>query len=322
MSMQFQSSTRRQIIYLAGKIAQPDWRHSLVKDLWQYTGWGFNYTPLDPTAQWPIIPGAIFESFDYGGPFFTRFSDAPHRDIPPHGIQAESYPGPFCWKHSGDTPNARTDVITLCLNAIRRADLVFAWVDTLNCFGTLFELGYAKALRKPLAVYFRYGDFWSGDPSPTDMNNPFYDLWFPYFACDARHADNPTAALSEALHSLGWFWLAQNYGSPLEAMFAHEWVEQALHLRWPLTSQHPLKDGRYRLDFAYPPAQMGIELDGYTYHSDREAFTRDRQRQREIEGMGWRVIRFSGDELRDDIARCVKEAAHLLSVQLYHQRSV
>jgi len=107
--------------------------------------------------------------------------------------------------------------------------------------------------------------------------------------------------------------------SPLEIDFYLEWHHQALHLVWPLTAQHPIKEGQYRIDFAFPPLKVGIELDGYTYHSDRETFTKDRQRQREIEAQGWRIIRFSGDELRKDLMRCVQEAAHFLSVQQYRQ---
>lgn len=110
------------------------------------------------------------------------------------------------------------------------------------------------------------------------------------------------------------------FDSPLETYFSLEWQQQALDLVYPLSPQHPIKDGRYRLDFAFPPLQVGIELDGYTYHSDREAFTRDRQRQREIEAQGWRVLRFSGDELRKDLGKCVQEAAHFLSIQQQRQR--
>lgn len=72
--------------------------------------------------------------------------------------------------------------------------------------------------------------------------------------------------------------------------------------------------GRYRLDFALPDLQIGIELDGYDYHSTKEAFTNDRKRQRRIETAGWRLLRFSGSEVWDDAERCVREAAGLVGV--------
>jgi very-short-patch-repair endonuclease len=104
------------------------------------------------------------------------------------------------------------------------------------------------------------------------------------------------------------------FDSPLENDFYLTWHEQALDLLYPLTPQCSVKGGAYRLDFAYPPLQFGIELDGYTYHSDREAFTQDRKRQREIEALGWRIVRFSGDELRADIVACVRDAVHQLDI--------
>ncbi|MFI1227592.1 MULTISPECIES: endonuclease domain-containing protein [unclassified Streptomyces] len=78
-----------------------------------------------------------------------------------------------------------------------------------------------------------------------------------------------------------------------------------------LKPQHPVFGGRYRLDFALPERKIGIELDGSTWHSSPEAFTRDRARQRELELDGWRIIRFSGSEITKDAAGCVRQTAEL-----------
>ena len=114
---------------------------------------------------------------------------------------------------------------------------------------------------------------------------------------------------------------AAQMDSRYEIDFFLTWQEEALDLVYPLTPQFPMFGGKYRLDFAFAPLRVGIELDSYTYHSDRETFTRDRQRQREIEAQGWRIIRFSGDELCNDVVRCVQEAAYFLSLQQYRQRN-
>lgn len=308
-------------IYLAGKITPDsrqgrDWRFEVVRGLDASLG----YAPPRSKA-WPILPGAIFERFDYVGPFFTDLSDCwgGHGGglCFPHATNVSQMPG---WKHGGDTPYMREIVVQRCLHAIDSADLVFAWIDTLDCYGTLFELGYARALGKRLAVCFASGDFYRGtvetlaeDSQPRD---PLYDLWFTYFACQAMECeDGPVEALQQAIAELGWDVFPETFESPLEAMFAEEWRTQSLHLLYPLVSQHAVKNGAYRLDFAFPRLELGIELDGYTYHSDREAFNNDRRRQREIEALGWRIIRFSGDELRHDIAACVREAARFLDIQ-------
>lgn len=71
---------------------------------------------------------------------------------------------------------------------------------------------------------------------------------------------------------------------------------------------------RHRVDFAIPRLRIAIEVDGYKWHSDRQTFTRDRQRQREIELMdGWRFIRFSGKETCDSPDTCIRETTDLVA---------
>ena len=53
----------------------------------------------------------------------------------------------------------------------------------------------------------------------------------------------------------------------------------------------------YRLDFAYPEAMVAIEIDGFSSHSSRTAFERDRTRQNELVLVGWRVVRFTSEQL-------------------------
>jgi nucleoside 2-deoxyribosyltransferase len=43
--------------------------------------------------------------------------------------------------------------------------VVYAWIDTLDCYGTIVELGYAKALEK---------EIWIAGP------RRFRDMWFVY----------------------------------------------------------------------------------------------------------------------------------------------
>jgi very-short-patch-repair endonuclease len=102
--------------------------------------------------------------------------------------------------------------------------------------------------------------------------------------------------------------------SPIERQFWDAWL--AAPGRYPalagLVAQH--KAGRYRLDFALPAQRIGIELDGFASHSSTADITRDRQRQRELEADGWRIIRFGGAEVYQDAAGCVRQAARLASL--------
>ena len=59
---------------------------------------------------------------------------------------------------------------------------------------------------------------------------------------------------------------------------------------------------RWRLDMALPKFKLGIELDGWANHGRmRESFLRDREKSLWFERRGWRVVRFSANQIMDDI---------------------
>jgi very-short-patch-repair endonuclease len=53
-------------------------------------------------------------------------------------------------------------------------------------------------------------------------------------------------------------------------------------------------------DFAWPARRLVVELDGYETHGTRAAFERDRARDRALQAQGWRVIRITWRQLRDE----------------------
>jgi very-short-patch-repair endonuclease len=56
-------------------------------------------------------------------------------------------------------------------------------------------------------------------------------------------------------------------------------------------TNHPV--GPYKVDVAFPKSKIAIEVDGWAFHSDQEAFQRDRKRQNHIALLGWQVLRFT-----------------------------
>jgi very-short-patch-repair endonuclease len=70
--------------------------------------------------------------------------------------------------------------------------------------------------------------------------------------------------------------------------------------------------GPYRVDFALLAQQVAIEIDGHEYHKTREQRTYDARRQRHLEKLGWRVIRFTGTEIQQNAKRCVEDTLVLL----------
>jgi very-short-patch-repair endonuclease len=61
-----------------------------------------------------------------------------------------------------------------------------------------------------------------------------------------------------------------------------------------------------RVDLAYPERKIAIELDGRAFHSDAEAFERDRERQNQLVLRGWTVLRFTWKQLLDEPGRIVQ----------------
>ena len=54
-----------------------------------------------------------------------------------------------------------------------------------------------------------------------------------------------------------------------------------------------------RADFAYVDDMLDIEIDGDSVHTNKFDKDRDRKRDRRLEALGWTVIRFSWEEVRD-----------------------
>jgi hypothetical protein len=66
--------------------------------------------------------------------------------------------------------------------------------------------------------------------------------------------------------------------------------------------QFEVMDGELLLgfaDFAWPRLRLILEIDGFTYHSSSEALRKDHDRQRAMEDAQWRVLRFTGDDVRE-----------------------
>jgi len=98
--------------------------------------------------------------------------------------------------------------------------------------------------------------------------------------------------------------------TPIELKF---W-EAAKSLRLPelagMVPQYKVLD--YRLDFAIPSLEFGIELDGHATHSSTKAIAHDRYRQRRLDEAGWYIIRFGGSEVHHNAEGCVREVARVV----------
>ena len=71
----------------------------------------------------------------------------------------------------------------------------------------------------------------------------------------------------------------------------------------------------YRLDYAVMGVDLhiAIELDGFAFHGNRDAFSYDRLRQNDLLAAGWETVRFSYDSIKDDTGRCVSQLQAVLA---------
>ena len=73
--------------------------------------------------------------------------------------------------------------------------------------------------------------------------------------------------------------------------------------------------GPYVADFAFPAQKVIIEVDGWAFHSDQEAFQKDRKRQNKLALMGWQVLRFTWLDLTMNPERVLSEIRSAISAR-------
>lgn len=82
----------------------------------------------------------------------------------------------------------------------------------------------------------------------------------------------------------------------------------------PQVTVEPVDGRKFRLDFANERLKVAVEIDGYEFHSDRNAFRKDRSRDRDLTGAGWTVLRIAASEVLDEnlIHRAVGSVEHVI----------
>lgn len=157
-------------IYLAGKVTDASWRVECERRLVALppAGWAPVFDP-----EFPVVPLGIGDHM-MTGPFFINCG---HSEIGCYRMQENGHGMGADDCGCGGSDTSRSNVVRMCLNAIERSDVLFAWIDQDSCYGTLAEIGYAKALGKIVWIagpsqYVRVG------PDDNHGENPISDLWF------------------------------------------------------------------------------------------------------------------------------------------------
>lgn len=88
-------------------------------------------------------------------------------------------------------------------------------------------------------------------------------------------------------------------------------LKQAGISGWRANHAVTIAGRRYVLDIAFPALGVCIEFDGWAFHSDPQAFRRDRARQNGLVNAGWIVLRFTWADLDDGDALIAQVRAAL-----------
>lgn len=73
----------------------------------------------------------------------------------------------------------------------------------------------------------------------------------------------------------------------------------------PYTTQYRIE--RFWIDIAFPDYKLAVECDGIYWHSFSNSHERDRRKDKAIKKYGWRLLRFTENEIRTSAQTCVNQ---------------
>jgi hypothetical protein len=137
-------------VYLAGKIRCNGWREKIanIRD--------------HSINQYETKPILVNASLTIMGPFFISCDHGCYHGDRTHGVGLNKYckdvDGTLyhfgCCGNGEQPPFTECDVLDICKSQIDAAEIVFAYIDCTDCFGTLAEIGYAHAKGKTIIIKF------------------------------------------------------------------------------------------------------------------------------------------------------------------------
>lgn len=178
-------------VYLAGKITGSHWRDKIL-DGWSQENHGVVGEFCGDLSRWRTIESAVtvdgHASIGYSGPYWSPMGDSGgHGSIGggSGGIH-DCGVGSVCPDTHGTLIRSDPeDVYGNIMNSLRRSDLVFAWIDSLDCYGTIYEVAASIAMGKVVVVAM-----------PTRFNER--ELWITATGCHRLiRADCPDGAWNE-----------------------------------------------------------------------------------------------------------------------------
>lgn len=156
-------------VYMAGKIQSNDWRHNLVKNLRDYNPYSQYLSELEKSNLKPLF---INDNFIYTGPFFIGCDHSCYHGPNSHGRGASMIGNVGC---DFELNEGRKQVFDRCKTNIQDSDYIFCYLESADAYGTLWEIGYAKAIGKKIFM---------ATNKKAIRENWYDDLWFSRCSVD------------------------------------------------------------------------------------------------------------------------------------------
>jgi very-short-patch-repair endonuclease len=295
-------------VYAAGRIAANDWRSRI----------GLARNPCNEDTDFlddgfPEVQGVTDAgvSYIYTGPFYSAGVRGHHYDAVESVHSVNFADG----RHDNFGDTGRHKLFSECLAAIDRSDVVFGNLEE-HAYGTVFELGYAQAKYKHIAI--------NGNSAELDG-----DLWFPARSGERLTSVLPEKAFAETVNRLTP--APALCESPVEQLLLDTFVEYGFsysHTNKSFTHEYDkhisitpqFQVGKYRLDFLVAnkksKVNIDVEVDGFEYHErTKDQASRDKERDRYMQTGGYLVFRYTGSDVHRHPQKC---AAEVLKIARSH----
>lgn len=143
-------------VYLAGKITNNHWRNQIMPSLW---GRRNDFETIScGEDKFKTVKDAYY-NYEYVGKDYII--TGPHSigcdhgcwHRQPHASVSIGFTEDACMLQDGSSITPK-DVHVACCYQIKKSDCVFAYIDSLECYGTFAEIGYAYAKGKKIYILY------------------------------------------------------------------------------------------------------------------------------------------------------------------------
>lgn len=231
--------------------------------------------------------------------------------------------GHSCWSFRDS--DVRRNLAERCIEPLEASEVIFAYLDTPDSFGSIAEIAYASALGIGSLVAVntssdaaKFLDMRAKWESETHSEDEYYyepiagDMQDAYwFVCNFPNVIGIEVSSEDDARAFFEINYAQFLvESEVERAFWNAFSKPRSRESYLPVPQFEID--KYRLDFAWPNFRVAVEIDGHDYHKTKEQRSYDAKRDRDLLKLGWTTLRFTGSDVFRDADAVAAEVASIL----------